>query len=150
MMSMELIPRGSDWLLPITGQLVTRCWVDPAYVGLLCQNAIQISIGEPFTLAAPHGGSWSLDPGGDPMGLAPFLRIMRQRVLEGIAFHGGGLALAFDDGTRIEVPAGREFEAWTLAGPGGIDGLKIVSMPGGELAIWPDSRNRDGQRSTGT
>jgi hypothetical protein len=26
--------------------------------------------------------------------------------------------------------------------PGGIDGLKIVSIPGGELAIWPDGQKR--------
>jgi Family of unknown function (DUF6188) len=81
-----------------------------------------------------------LDPGGDALSLAPALRIMRQVLQEGTAFHDGRLELTFHGASRISVPVGNEFEAWGLTGPGGIDGLKIVSLPGGELAIWTDLR----------
>jgi hypothetical protein len=141
MIGMELVPHGDGWLLPVSGEQVTRCWVDPTAVGLLCRNAIEISIGEPFTLATPEGHTYALDPGGEATGLAPFLRIMRQIIREGIAVKDGRLTLVFDDGSRIDVPSGQDFEAWTLAGPGGIDGLKIVSAPEGKLVIWSDRRN---------
>jgi hypothetical protein len=55
--------------------------------------------------------------------------VTRKSVGEGIAFSDGRLMLTFGDGSRIEIPAGHRFEAWTLAGPGGVDGLKIVSAP---------------------
>lgn len=36
----------------------------------------------------------------------------------------------------MTVVADERFEAWTIAGPGG---LTIVCLPGGELAVWsPD------------
>jgi hypothetical protein len=49
------------------------------------------------------------------------------------AFKDGRLHLAFDGGWSIEVPPGTDYEPWTLNGP---DGLLLVSVPGGDLAIW--------------
>jgi len=34
---------------------------------------------------------------------------------------------------RLEIPFDPDFEAWTIAGP---DGLKVVSVAGGGLAVW--------------
>jgi hypothetical protein len=76
----------------------------------------------------------------DAMELSPILGIMRNIVSGGIAFESGALELIFEDGKRIEVPQGSRFEAWALAGPGGLNGLKIVSTPDGGLAIWDDRR----------
>ncbi|WP_279615044.1 DUF6188 family protein [Rhodococcoides fascians] len=46
---------------------------------------------------------------------------------------GGGLRIAFSDGARLEVPADPDYEAWTIAGPGG---FTVVSVAGGGLASW--------------
>ncbi len=140
MTTMELTPQDDSWLLPVAGQRITRCCIDGEAVRILCLNMIEISIGEPFTLQTPDDRKHVLDPGGDAMHLAPVLRILRQVVLDGTAFKDGRLELTFADGSRIKVPAGMDFEAWTLAGPGGPDGLKVVSAPGGDLAIWSDRR----------
>jgi hypothetical protein len=139
---MELIPQDDGWVLPAAGELVTRCCVENAAVRILCQSMLEISIEEPFTLVTPDGHSHALDPdpGGNPMDLAPILRIVRQVIQEGIAFKDGRLLLVFGDDSRIDVPSGQDFEAWNIAGPGGPEGLKIVSVPGGELAIWSDRR----------
>ena len=140
MTGMELTPQSDSWLLPLAGQQITRCCVDNEAVRVLCRNMIEISIGEPFTLVTTDGHRRTLDPGGDAMDLAPVLQIMRQVIREGTAFTDGRLELDFSDGSCIKVPPGRDFEAWTLAGPGGPDGLKVVSIPGGDLAIWSDQR----------
>jgi len=143
MTAIDLTPCSDGWELPVTGQSITRLCIDNQELRLLCENSIEIKIGEPFTLLTSDQQSHLLDPGGDAMSLAPALRIMRQVLQEGTAFHDGRLELTFRDASRISVPVGNEFEAWGLTGPGGIDGLKIVSLPGGELAIWTDRREEE-------
>jgi hypothetical protein len=137
---MNLSPRDDGWELPVSGQRITRLCFDNEDLGLLCENMIEIKISEPFILLDPDQQSHLLDPGPRGASLAPALRIMRQVLQEGIAFYDGRLELRFRDASRINVPAGTDFEAWHLNGPGGVEGLKIVSIPGGELAIWPDGR----------
>jgi Family of unknown function (DUF6188) len=139
---LDLIPRDEGWLLPVEGQRVTRCCIDSQGVLVLCENLIEIAISEPFTLVTSSGSRYVLDPAPStgPASLAPILQVMWQIIGTGTAFNDGRLELGFRNGSWIGVPAGKDFEAWTLAGPGGIDGLKIVSIPGGELAIWSDRR----------
>jgi len=43
------------------------------------------------------------------------------------------LNLVFSNGASIRVEPDEAYQAWTVAGP---DGLLVVSMPGGELAVW--------------
>jgi Family of unknown function (DUF6188) len=138
--ALELTRRGDGWMLPVAGQLVTRVCLDNEEIGVLCLNQIEISISEPFVLTGRDGVRHLLDPAAGGPGLAPVLRIMRQVISAGTAFDDGRLEISFDGGDSIRVPCGPDFEAWTIAGPGGPDGLKIVSLPGGELAIWDDSR----------
>jgi hypothetical protein len=45
----------------------------------------------------------------------------------------GGLRIEFVGGARLLAMPDSNFEAWTLAGPGG---LKVVCGPGGELSVW--------------
>ncbi|GIF26076.1 hypothetical protein BJ973_003345 [Actinoplanes tereljensis] len=54
-------------------------------------------------------------------------------VSEAVGDDSGGLRIVFQDGTQLLAAADPGFEAWTLAGP---DGLKVVSEPGGGLAVW--------------
>jgi hypothetical protein len=110
-------PRGDGWDLPVTGQRITRLCVDNQELRLLCENLIEINISEPFMLHDPDQQSHLLDPGAHAMKLAPALRIMRQVLQEGTAFYDGQLELKFRDASRINVPAGTEFEAWNLTGP---------------------------------
>ena len=45
----------------------------------------------------------------------------------------GGLWIEFGGEVRLTAEPDSDFEAWTLAGPGG---LKVVCGPGGELSVW--------------
>ncbi|WP_320538064.1 DUF6188 family protein [Pseudarthrobacter sp. IC2-21] len=61
------------------------------------------------------------------------LSVARSAVVGGFADEEGVLHLDFADGSSIDVPTDRDFEAWTIAGG---DGLLLTSLPGGALATW--------------
>ena len=46
---------------------------------------------------------------------------------------GGGLRIAFAGGSELVVGADAEYESWAVTGP---DGVLIVCLAGGELAVW--------------
>lgn len=131
---------GSTWILPVAGQQVTRCCLDYAAVSLLTANGVCVYIEAPFVYAGLDAVEYTLDPDEDASHLAPFIRLRRQSIKSAEAFKDGSLEVRFGDGSRIQVPADQSFEPWNVSGPGGLDGLRIVSMPGGELAIWTDRR----------
>lgn len=130
----------NSWNLPVAGQQVTRCCVDYAAVELLLANGIRIYIESTFTYVSPDGIEYVLDPEAEAQRLAPIIQLRRLNATGGAAFKDGHLEVYFEDGSRIHVPADQEFEAWNISGPGGLDGLKVMSTPGGELAIWQDRR----------
>ena len=134
----RLVPENDGWRLPVKGQPITRLCLDNESVRILCANAVEISIGEPFRFIDACERTFHLDPGGEAPGLAPLLPIMRKSIDAAWASKDGRLEIRISDLSRIYVPHGEQFEAWTLSGPGGVDGLKIVSIPGGDLAIWED------------
>ncbi|WP_433577758.1 DUF6188 family protein [Nocardia brasiliensis] len=44
-----------------------------------------------------------------------------------------GLSLEFDSGAAMRVPVHEKYESWGLVG---IDGSRVICLPGGEFAIW--------------
>lgn len=128
--------RDADaWRLPLDGLDVTQCRFDHAFTLLVSSGldrSYEIRIEEAFVLTAA-GGTLTLDPSGAPTAMAPALRLSRQTVEQAIAHDDGRLELTFTDGAAIRVPGGTGYEAWTVAGTGG---LRFISLPGGELAIW--------------
>jgi len=54
-------------------------------------------------------------------------------VVSAVALKTGALRLVFDTGSQLRVPKDDGFEAWNARGPGSI---LVVSLPGGELAVW--------------
>ncbi|WP_425455348.1 DUF6188 family protein [Allorhizocola rhizosphaerae] len=78
-------------------------------------------------------GRVNLDPEDRPEELGPIIHLARSCIVSANASSGGSLSISFADGSWIDVPASEEFEAWQLSGPGG---LRVISVPGGELAVW--------------
>jgi Family of unknown function (DUF6188) len=126
------------WSISVTGQQITRVCADYSSVGLLVSNGIYIDIEVPFTYLSPNGDANVLDPDGVAVDLSPILRLRRLGATECVAFKDGRLDLRFEDGSQVHVPIHPEFEAWGISGTGDAAGLRVVSMPGGELAIWLD------------
>ena len=130
----ELVEAADRWLVPMVGT-VTQCRLDYAFSLVVADESagsFEARIEHLFVVAG-HDGETSMDPEADPVLMAPALRVLRRAVDQAIAFKDGRLELTFDDGAVLRVPADEDHEAWNIVGPAG---LRVVSMPGGELAIW--------------
>lgn len=128
----------TGWVIDaLAGSVVAQLRFDFA-VGLLFRSetaGAELRVEGPFEL---HRGAerWALQPGGDASALAPVLMIQRDSVTEARVFDGGRMVLRFDSGLHIDVAPDDQHEAWELVGPGS---LRVVSLPGGSLAIWDSS-----------
>lgn len=131
-MAAELRERADRWVLPLDQEFVDTCSIDYALT-LRFSGGIEVRIEQPFSYRSADGTHSNLVPEGHPTQLAPILGVCRQEVREAFAFKDGRLELQFDDGSMLEVPADDDFEAWGLAGKAG---FKVVSLAGGELAVW--------------
>jgi hypothetical protein len=120
------------WLLPLADEPVIWCCVDYA-VSFGTQNNVSVRIEQPFVYTSADGVEHLIIPEADPVRVAPVLAIARLSVHESFGYTDGHLELTFSDGSTIAVPGTQDYEPWELTGP---DGLKVVSLPGGELSIW--------------
>ncbi len=129
------VEAGDHWQLPMAHRMVTQCRLDYAFTLVVADDpagSFEIRIERPF--AVHHGGhEIVLDPEGESEAMAPALAFLRREVERAIAFKDGRLQLCFVGGGALRVPADEEYEAWSIVGPAG---LRVVSMPGGELAVW--------------
>jgi Family of unknown function (DUF6188) len=129
---LEHQPGLDRWLLPLGDDQVTWCCVDYAF-SFGTQSQVSVRIEQPFVYNSADGSEHLIVPEGDPVLVAPVLAIARLSVREGFAYDDGHLELTFSDGGTIGVPNAQDYEPWQLTGPAG---LKLVSVPGGELSVW--------------
>lgn len=115
---------------------------------VLIENSIVMQLSdEHFALIASplilsrNGEVFTLTPDEDPEeAFAPIHQLVGLDVVESVADDSGALRMAFEDGSLIQVPADDAYEAWNVSGP---RGALVVSMPGGELAIWSAQNDPD-------
>lgn len=124
---------GTGWTFPLQGAAVEAVNVDFA-VTLLVHGGYAFRVEQPFLYIKPEdrGEQWIV-PDGDPVCVAPVLALARGTVASADAYDDGHLELFFTDGSIITVPTAEDYEPWQATGP---DGLKVVSVPGGELSVW--------------
>jgi hypothetical protein len=135
----ELAPRvlteqDDRWVLPFNGLTVTQIQVDFAF-GLTFDDVGTVRIGSRATLVwdrANGAAAVDMDPGRQDV--AAGLALFNSEVLSAHAFKSGGLRIVFVGGRLLRVDPDPRYEAWTATGPGG---MLVVSLPGGELAVWP-------------
>jgi hypothetical protein len=96
-------------------------------------GAVEIAIEHPFALQRPDNDPAPVEWQDDAAALAPALALLHVTAESAAAFKDGRLELRLADGLRLLVGAGGDFEPWSLVGPAG---LRVVSAPGGELAVW--------------
>jgi hypothetical protein len=124
--------------LGLSGQTLLAENVDYSAV-LNFSDKYMTRIESPFALHLPNG-DFEFSPESDPAeAFEPLRELVGQTVTESAAEDSGALRLAFANGATVPVEADESYEAWTVAGPGG---MLVVCMPRGELAIW-DKKQRD-------
>jgi hypothetical protein len=135
MSSGDLVEAADHWILPLQSRQVTQCRVDFALTFLLgdSDDPSYLTVEQPFRLRLLGKPEVVLVPDGPGEALGPALAVLRSSVARAIAFKNGDLEIEFDEGIGFFVPASAKFEAWNLVGPAG---MRIVSLPGGELAVW--------------
>jgi uncharacterized protein DUF6188 len=117
--------------LELDGQTVIRVCFDYG-ISLQTDNGFEIRIEADYVarpLSDPVGdqpGRISQDPGA-------ILAVRNQIISVATVADSGTLSLTFSNGTVLSVEPHEMYEAWTVTGP---RGMKMVSMPGGELAVW--------------
>jgi hypothetical protein len=75
-----------------------------------------------------------LDP--ERQDVAPALALFGADIRSAEAFKSGELRIGFDNGLHLTCPPDPSFEAWQVVGE---NGFRLVSLPGGELAVWSGS-----------
>ena len=132
---LELVELDDRWSLSSHDAEVTKIcfdWGVTLTIGSV-EPQTDIRIEQPIVLTDPDGASVQLVPEGDPMELAPLLKIARRRLTRLEAYKDGRLEMEVAHGAALTVAPSEDFEPWEIAGP---RGLRIVSIPGGGLTVW--------------
>lgn len=112
-------------------------------VGLQLSDQFFVRIESPFTLALSTG-SFSLSPEEDPAeSFQPLGQLVGHTITESSVDSDGNLSISFDNSASLVVRPDSGYEAWTVSGP---EGMLVVCMPGGELAVWSaEAQEADGK-----
>jgi len=100
-------------------------------IAFMLTGDYEVRIESPMRLRV-RGADHDIEPGADG-GEALLDALTGGEVTVASADSEGALRIDLSDGSRVLALADPRFEAWTVAGPGG---FKVVSGPGGELAVW--------------
>jgi len=141
-MSLALIEKEREWVLPTRGRTVSRCVIDHAFSLDLWspEDVITLRLQGEFKLhIAGKGYRLSPESPDGPTSLAPALALLHKGVGKGIAYKDGALKLDFHGGEWLSVEPDDHFEAWDLTSDSE-EPLRIVCLPGGQLAVWRPTR----------
>ena len=129
----QLVEHGDHWVVPLQGKTVTRCLVDHAFGMELWEHdrTTMIRIEGDFIFKG-SGGEHPLSPA-HPTALGPALSTLGKAIASVRAYKDGCLEVHFADASTFSVKPDAEYEAWEIAGTGG---LRVVCTPGGSLSIW--------------
>ena len=135
----RLVKEDDHWIVPIQGWNVTQIQIDYAFTLSFWQSDdayVHFRIGGRFTFCnarEKHELSAEEQP---TTALAPALVLFNKELASAVAYENGALELTFRGDMAIFVPADPDYEAWEASGS---EHIKLVSMPGGRLAVWlPD------------
>lgn len=136
---------GQDrWDIRAGARPITRCCVDFGFVIVSTDQdgTLEIRIEGPFAWLPSGGAAVDIDPIADRTHVGPALALFGRAIDRLTAMNDGALEILLTDGSSVAVPASETYEAWSIAGP---RGARIISTPGGTLAVWtPEAGERDG------
>jgi hypothetical protein len=124
---------GDRWHLDLSGAVVDQCCFDYAVVLRLSRVSWELRIEQPFSVTTSDGKEFLVIPEEGAHLDVVLDNLLRGTVKDAFAFKDGRFELRLVDGTVVEVPPEEGFEAWVITGPAGV---RIVSLPGGDLAVW--------------
>lgn len=137
MSGLDLVEQPDRWTLTLQDAEVTRCSFDYAVTLSIYSSAgyLEIRIEQQLELTLPtRPAEVVLVPEQGTAGqMAPALDLLHTVPLRVEAFKDGRLVVLLAGDGLLRVQPDDAYEAWTLTGP---DDLRLVSIPGGDLAVW--------------
>lgn len=135
-----LTEEPDHWEVGVPNQVITRCCIDYGFViqSLGSYGLFEVRINESFLIGETNGNRIDIDPQADRSRLAPALALFGRSFQRVTAYKTGRLEIRFSDQSSVVIPPHEEHEAWELVGP---EGLHLVSLPGGDLAVWGPSKD---------
>lgn len=134
-MTMKLQEFEDRYFIPLDGVRISSVQVDSQLTfhaedfQLVCELGFAVEQGERSDWVVP----------GDTATVLPAVMLFNRRLEGAIAYKNGMLRLLFEDGSTLRALPHESYEAWNL---NGADGLNIVCMPGGDLAVWSTPEQR--------
>lgn len=131
----DLIESDDRWLLPLRGFHVIQVRVS-CQLTLVLEHGAEVELETEAILSdrplgAPDVTAARLVP--ERQDVAPALALFGAKVVSSVVFKTGGMRLAFDTGSHLNVKPHPDYEAWSVRGPGS---LLLVCQPGGGVAVW--------------
>jgi hypothetical protein len=121
--------------LPTGEGVVTQLQIDFAF-GFTIEQWLHVRIGEPF-IVQTNAGPIECDPEGRPESIGRLIDLHQAVVAAASVYKDGSLAVAFEDGRTLRVPAGEQYEAFEVSGSWpGEEPFRFISLPEGSLAEW--------------
>jgi hypothetical protein len=131
------IEEADRYVLPLGERRVSRIYIDFAFGIFFWEPGpgIEIRIGGRIRLR--HGSEKEViaNPA-DPASLCPLLSLFGLSVANAYALKDGTLKVEFKENIVLQIDPDDKYEAWELASSEGLNGLKLVSLPGGRVAFW--------------
>lgn len=119
-------------MIDLSGRALTGVELDDASILFLTvDGGWLVSIESDYELLGPGGRQRTLDGAEDAM-VAALTGWVGSQVTAFRVDGDGGLSIAVGD-VELSVPPSSDYESWNIVGP---DQVRVVSMPGGELATW--------------
>jgi Family of unknown function (DUF6188) len=145
----QVIEYDSYWTIPLIGRPVCRFQADSQLTLEFFEPPNEdttVWIGGQFKLELD--GTEHLLSAEHRENIGPVFVLLRRTVESAVAFKNGTLEITFKEGGRLAVAADPNYESWGVTG---VRWLRIVCMPGGELAVWladpPDGKTREPSES---
>ena len=131
---MAITEESDGWVLPLAGKVVTRFIVDDA-IAMRCtgaDEALTLSIEGPFDLYVDEK-VYTIAPE-KPASVGPMLPLLFSKVTAARVSKTGRLTVELSGDAVLTLDAEEHFSSWLLRGD---DGLRMVSMPEGYVAVAP-------------
>ncbi|MHB0999695.1 MAG: DUF6188 family protein [Armatimonadota bacterium] len=130
----NLIEQPESWIVPLFGYEITLCCVGYNFqLHLQCNDLSSlIAIGDKIVLQiGDKRYNYSVET--NPSALGPVLGLLHKTIESVTALKNGQLSIIISDEISLSVFPDISYEAWEVSIS---NGIRIVCMPGGTLAIW--------------
>ena len=138
-MCARLAQSPDEHIWDLGGRSITQLLVDPSGFRFRCWTLdadLEVRFETPFSFRGADGREHDIDPE-QPRTIAPLLDLIRTGVSEIRVLRSGEVAITLSDRSSIHARSHPVYEAWEIAGAGGLSGIGYLCGPGGGSPVPP-------------